>query len=372
MKSKTTKLLGLLLACFSLQLSSQDFDVYISDAGNFNNPPWQVLKADMNGENLEKVTSDHLGWPQDIVFLENENAMLVTNLNDGTISKFNADTGAFMEEFATGIGGPTRMEIGPDSLLYVLQWQGNGLVKRYQLDGTYVDDFTQTGVGNSIGIAWDADDNLYVSSYNGNYVKKFGLNGEDLGNFISSNLSGPTNIWFNAAGEFFVANWNGGTVGRFDSGGNFQGVFISGVPEVEGVDFFPNGDIALGVGGQAVVRIYDSNGNFIKDLFPAGSLGLIRPNAVVFRFKASTPSHEAFQETTFVTPTIGTHFQISNSDALQPAQQFEVYDSSGALAAKINFNKGLWDASNLTNGIYYLTAKMKDGKMGRQKVVVQH
>lgn len=35
------------------------------------------------------------------------------------------------------------MKIGPDSLLYVLQWSGKGTVKRYKLDGTNLGDFTE-------------------------------------------------------------------------------------------------------------------------------------------------------------------------------------------------------------------------------------
>ena len=34
----------------------------------------------------------------------------------------NLTMGVYIEDFATGIGGPTRMKIGADSLLYVLQW----------------------------------------------------------------------------------------------------------------------------------------------------------------------------------------------------------------------------------------------------------
>lgn len=28
-----------------------DYTVYVSDAGNFDNPPWQILKFDHNGKN---------------------------------------------------------------------------------------------------------------------------------------------------------------------------------------------------------------------------------------------------------------------------------------------------------------------------------
>ena len=84
-------------------------------------PPWQILKFDANGENGQVFIDDHLAWPQDIVFLEDQNVVLISNLNTSEILRFNATTGQFMNTFASNIGGPTRMKIGSDSLLYVLQ-----------------------------------------------------------------------------------------------------------------------------------------------------------------------------------------------------------------------------------------------------------
>ena len=80
--------------------------------------------------------------------------MLLSNLNTSAISKFDATTGAFIDEFATDITEPTRMEIGADGLLYALQWSGSGKVRRYNLDGTSLGDFTNVGVSNSIGMTW--------------------------------------------------------------------------------------------------------------------------------------------------------------------------------------------------------------------------
>lgn len=372
MKSKALPLTGLLAVLFLAPLSAQNFDVYISDAGNFNLPPWQILKFDMDGANGEVFIADHLAWPQDILFQEDKNTVLISNLNSGNISKFNATTGDFIEEFATGLGGPTRMEIGPDSLLYILQWQGNGKVKRYHLNGSFVDDFTATGVPTSIGLDWDTAGNLYVSSFNGKYVRKFSPTGADLGNFISANLAGPNNIWFEDNGDLMVVDYNGGTVKRFDSTGAYLGVFITGLPQGEGVDFLPNGHIVIGSGGASSVRVYDASGTLLNDLVPAGALGLKTPNAVVLRPVAPSFAQEVYRDAEFVTPTIGTIFQITNPGGTQPASAFEAFDSSGVFIRKVNFAENTsWDASNLPNGIYYIVVKLADGTIARQKVVVQ-
>ena len=280
------KLLLLFASSFLLFVSNvfgQDIEIYVSDAGNFSSPPWKILKFDENGENPQTFIDTVLAWPQDIVFLEDQGVVLISNLNTGRITKYNSSTGEYIGDFATGIAGPTRMKIGADSLLYVLQWSGNGKVKRYELDGTFVDEFTSTGVTQSIGIDWDNEGNLFVSSYGGALIRKFDTSGVDLGIFINSNLAGPTNIWFDDNGDLLVIDYNGTSVKRFDSNGSYINNFITGLSQAEGVDFFPNGNILIGNGATHSVKIYDSNGVYIEDFIPNGLGGLITPNAIVIR-----------------------------------------------------------------------------------------
>lgn len=351
-----------------LSLSAQDFEIYISDAGNFDQPPWQILKFDQNGENGKVFIADHLAWPQDILFLEDENAVLISNLNTGVISRFNATTGAYIDEFATGINGPTRMKIGPDGLLYVLQWQNTGKVLRYQLDGTFVDGFTAAGIPSSIGLDWDSEGNLYVSSYGQKYVRKFSPTGADLGLFISDNLSGPTNIWFGDNGDLYVIDYLGNGVKRFLADGTYAGVFINGLANGEGIDFFPNGNLAIGVGAASSVRIYDPSGNYIEELVPSGTLDLLVPNAVVFRETAVSSTTEAYRDLEFVTPTIGTVFELSKPELLQPDSTIRVFDQTGKWVGNLD---PVWDASEQPAGIYHIIAKLADGATARQKIVVQ-
>jgi hypothetical protein len=262
---------------------AQSFDIYVSDAGNFANPPWKILKYDENGDNPEAFITSNLAWPQDILFQQESNTVLISNLNSGLITRYNADTGAYIDNFASNIAGPTRMKIGPDNRLYVLQWNGNGRVLRYALDGTLLDEFSPVGVAQSIGLDWDSSGNLYVSSFNGASVRKYDPNGNDMGLFINANLSGPTNIWFDDNGDLLVSDYSGRAIKRFDSSGNFLSNFVSGLNNSEGVAFFPNGNFLIGNGGTSAVKLYDTNGNFIEDLISSQPGGLQTPNAVVLR-----------------------------------------------------------------------------------------
>jgi len=123
----------LIFACALLWVSSascQSYEIYVSDAGNFSQPPWQILKFGENGDNPEVFITENLDWPHDIVFLEGTNTVLVSNFNSGTITRYNAVTGNFIDVFTSDVIAPTRMKIGADNLLYVLQSSGNGRVRR--------------------------------------------------------------------------------------------------------------------------------------------------------------------------------------------------------------------------------------------------
>jgi len=264
-------------------VNAQDYDVYVSDAGNFSQPPWQILKFDRNGGNPQVFISQNLDWPHDILFLEQAGTVLVSNFNSGRIERFNAETGQHIDTFASGIPGPTRMKVGPDGLLYVLSSSANARAKRYQLDGTFVDDFTSIGVPGCLGMDWDDQGNLYVSSYDLQLVRLFNTQGIDQGTFIDTHLNGPTNIWFDDNGDLLVLDYDAGAVARFDRNGVYQGDFIQNLSEAEGVDFLPDGDILIGNGGNSAVKRFTPQGVFVKDFVTSQSGGLIQPNAVVVR-----------------------------------------------------------------------------------------
>lgn len=274
---------GVMAVLASFGVAAQDFSVYVSDAAGFQTGPWKIVKYDHNGENPEVFIDQQLAWPQDIVFLEAEGTVLISNLSSGRITRHDAETGAYIDNFATGIAGPTRMEFGPDGTLYVLQWNGNNPVLRFERDGTPLGAFTNAGVSTAIGMDWDAGGDLYVSSFNGRFVRRFDSNGNDLGFLISTNLAGPTNIWFDDAGDLLVSDYSATSVKRFDANGNLQGNFMTGLSQSEGVDFLDNGDILIGNGATSAVKRYDSDGNFIEDFIGTGVGGLQTPNAVVIR-----------------------------------------------------------------------------------------
>ena len=300
-----------LLLLASALVQAQDYEFFVSDAGNFDQPPWQIVRFDASGANSRVFTAENLGWPQDVLVLEDQNIALISNLNTNRVNRHDLDTGAFINAFATDASGPTRMRIGPDGLLYILQWTGSGTVKRYQLDGTPLGDFTQTPISQSIGIDWDSSGNLYVASFNGATVRRFDPQGNDLGVFINTNLQGPTNLHFMDDGTLLVLDWSGGAVRRFDENGQFMENFATGLIQPEGIAVLPNGNLLIGNGGPGTVRQYQPDGTLVEDTVPSGS-GLLQPNGVTVRTLGEPfPISASLNDAWFNADTPGQGFLIS-------------------------------------------------------------
>lgn len=367
-------LIGLVLT--TSLLSAQDLYIYVSDAGNFNAPPWQILRYNTDGSNPSVLIdnnffiSEGLGWPQDIVFLESENAVLISHLIGGRITKHEADTGNYIEDFAVVAGGPTRMEIGQDNIIYVVQWSNsNNKVLRFELDGTALGEYTDIGIAQSIGMDWDSAGNFYVSSYGGGSVSQFDSAGNFLSIYADTELSGPTNLWFDDNDHLYVLDWTAGNVEHYDETGTYVGTWATGLPQAEGVDFLPNGNILIGNGGGASVDQFQPDGTFVETTVPSGSGGLLQPNAVVLREAILGTSTSTIRNVQIL-PNIGNRFTISSENL--DITSVKIYAMSGSLIETLEPNSTLiWDASAISEGLYFISISFDNGDAITHKIVVQ-
>ena len=375
---KTFKLLFLVIALnlCALSFAQPSHYIYVSDAGNFNIPTSKVLRYDLDGSNPQTfISSDffvanNVGWPQDILFLEDQGVVLISCLIGNKITKHNASTGAYIEDFADVPGGPTRMKIGADGYIYVLQWSNSiNKVLRFQQDGTPMGEFTDVGVSQSIGMDWDASGNLYVSSYGGSKVVQFDTAGMSQGDFITTELSGPTNIMTEADGNFLVLNWNGGNIKRFDSSGGYIETFTTDVAQPEGIAIHPvSNNYIIGNGGPAKIDEFAPDGTLVGTIVESGSGGLMQPNAVVFR-DATLAVKDLMKNKVLVTPTMGSTFKLNNIETLY-LNNLEVISIVGQKVATIDLSQEIWDASVLKEGMYFLVSNEK-GISFFQKIIVK-
>tara|TARA_Y100000815_G_scaffold273787_1_gene305973 strand:- start:3134 stop:4270 length:1137 start_codon:yes stop_codon:yes gene_type:complete len=376
---KLLKLLSICLIFFTCwNLSAQnDYYIYVSDAGGFNvDGPWQIIRYDLDGSNPLVLVDDtffeseNIGWPQDILFLEDQNVMLVSCLVGNRITKHNAQTGAYIEDFASVPGGPTRMKLGDDGFIYVVQWSNtDNKILRFQEDGTLEGAYTNIGVGTGIGIDWDSTGNLYITSYGGNAVKQFDDTGVSQGDFIDSNLNGPTNVHVEDNGNFLVLNWGGGDVVRFDSSGNFLEIFTNAVSQPEGIAPHPSGGYLIGNGGNASIDLFMEDGTFVDNVVESGSSGLVQPNAVVLRDATLGVGAVKKDKKIIVIPSVGTFFQLHTQHSLS-IESLELFNLQGQKVASLPLEKNTWDASNLQEGVYFLKGTSSEDTY-LQKIVVK-
>lgn len=242
--------------------------------------------------------SGGLGKPQEIIFGP-DGHIYVTGFNNSQIKKYDRDSGEFLGNFTKNysLNLPTKTTFHTDSLIYVSQWGGTEKVVRFNMNtGDFVDEFTSTRVINGMGHAWGAEGNLYVVSWgtngsDGNVQKFDAATGVFQSILIPTGrggLRGPVNIWIDN-GELFVVDWTLGRVLRFNEAtGAFNGNFITGLTRTEGFTFGVDGSIYLCDWQLNRVNRYDSEGKFLNTFATGG--GMSEPNDVIFGPPTNTTS----------------------------------------------------------------------------------
>jgi hypothetical protein len=361
----------------SIAISAQTSHyIYVSDAGNFNIPTSQILRYDLDGSNPQVfISSDtfaanNVGWPQDILFLEDQGVVLISCLIGNKIMKHDATTGAYIEDFAAVPGGPTRMKIGPDNNIYVVQWSnGDNKVLRFEQDGTPLGEYTDVGVARSVGIDFDLVGNLYVGSYGGNTVTKFDSSGNSQGVIIDTDLTGPTNVMIEQGGTILVLNWNGGNIQRFDNNGTHIETFTTSVTQPEGIAIHPvSFNYVVGNGGPGQIDEFAPDGTLVETIVASGSGGLLQPNAVVFR-DATLAIKDFKKSKILVSPTMGSEFKLNTTET-QLLDSLEVFTILGQKVDTISTTQASWSANKLSDGMYILLAKQGSNTY-TQKIVIK-
>ena len=235
-------------------------------------------------DDFVNVRSGGLLSPQEVLWLNG--SLLVTGRGNKQILEYDGQTGNFIGAFSTGydLDEPTKMTLGPDSMLYVSQWgQNKSKVVRFRAqNGAFVDEFTSIGLNQGCGHAWDGDGNLYVAGFGSADVKKFDIRGQFVTVFSEpGHLRGPVNLWFGEDGDLFVVDWALGSVLEFDgTDGAFKSTFISGLQNAEGFAFGPDSTLYLCDWTLNRVNRYDRAGQLLG-VFAQGG-GLITPNSLAF------------------------------------------------------------------------------------------
>jgi sugar lactone lactonase YvrE len=220
---------------------------------------------------------------------------LVSGYVSDNVVRYNALTGAFMDEFVPassgGLNAPEGLAIGPDGNLYVASANTHS-IKRYDGGtGAYMGDFaTDNGLNYPRGIAFGPDGNLYVSSSNDKVLRFNGTTGAFIDEFVpygTPNLTDPQDLVFRGDGNLYISNGWTASVIRCNAGtGAYIDTFVQGpqfafVPQ--GMAFGADSNLYVADSeGSAVWRYDGVTGNLIDAFVPGGAGGLFHAEDVLF------------------------------------------------------------------------------------------
>lgn len=100
-----------------------------------------VRRFDTDGSFIDVFASGNLSGPVNLWFSDDYATLYVQDWTNGTVKRFNGETGAFIDVFISGLVRTEGFAYGADGLLYVADWAAN-VVNRYDAEtGEFVDTF---------------------------------------------------------------------------------------------------------------------------------------------------------------------------------------------------------------------------------------
>lgn len=276
--------------------------------GPVNNPSYEILISSSQSNSIKRYDGStgayidnfidgaavNMQNLQEVIYAPDGNLLVSAFAGTGqaNIVKFNGQTGAFISVFSSGytLNQATKMVIGPDSLLYVSQWNGAKVVTFDIHTGAFIREVTNVADNTYMGQAWDKDGTLTIVSWRTDGVTKFDSTGNPTAFTIApGHLVGPVNVWYDEDNVLYVLDWTSGDVERFNGEtGAYLGRFVSGLNNAEGMAFGPE-DGMLYICDWAANRVNKYNpttGSFITQMIKVNSNGgMNTPNSILFKLK---------------------------------------------------------------------------------------
>lgn len=209
------------------------------------------------------------------------NYLLAASVFQDKILRFDAETGAYVDDFVSpnsgGLDEPSGMAVGPDGNLYVASAQNSRILRYDGTSGAFIDTFA-TNAQLPIGLSFGPGGDLYVASRDALSVLRFdGQTGASKGVFATTNAPLPgssglsVNWWpwdlaFRPDGNLYLSSFERQLVLQFDSiTGQYEGIFANGrsstaLGRAAGLTFGPDNNLYLAGYFGDVVRFDGSSG----------------------------------------------------------------------------------------------------------------
>ena len=284
-KVVTAIALTLLSGILTAQTLYRPGDLLVSSRGTD-----AVIWYDSTGSSLGFFVTPGLGGlsaPQEIL-IHPSGDIIVTGRWNSSLKRYDGLSGDFVGDFSSGydLDQPTKTQIGPDSLIWVAQWGTQNKIARFDLEtGAFVDEITEIGVYQGMGMAWTSG-SWFVCSWNegtDGFVQAFSYDGTDLGFLLEgSDLDGPVNLWLDDqdSSRLWIADWSRGDVLVYDiDDGMMVDTPVSTLQRLEGYAFDRHGRLYLGDWLANRIYRYDRELDELEVFTSTG--GVVNPNGIL-------------------------------------------------------------------------------------------
>ena len=219
-------------------------EIYLTGSGSGG---WKLLKVAIDSE--EVLATNGLYEPQEMIVTE-DGDILVTNYNDGSLSKVDPATGS-ITAFVSGLSRPRGIALGPDGNYYVAD-SGAGTVVKVTPLGE-MSDFA-TGLNNPVDLDFDTSGQLFVSSPSDAAIYKILLDGS-IEVFSKGVANRPMGLAADASDNIFIANTDG-TLRTLNTNSNSTSILLAGLNSPRDLELDANGDVYVAEYGGGTITKY--------------------------------------------------------------------------------------------------------------------
>jgi streptogramin lyase len=218
---------------------------YYAVSNDLTNNIGSIVRTDDSGNVKQVFGQGILNYPISIAFRNGE--LYVGEYTAGVVHRFTAN-GTYLGQFAAVPDLIGSIVFHPDGSLLVARYEG-GAVFRYDTNGNPMPNFIDdTGLIRHGQMAVDASGNVYVSSWLDATIQKYDGNGTFLGNYsdyLTNGLGNVIGLLFDANGEMTVSDISSYALRRLDVNGNIAAELGTASSEPEFLSWGADGTVLI-------------------------------------------------------------------------------------------------------------------------------
>ncbi|MEW6536890.1 MAG: hypothetical protein AB1454_14865 [Candidatus Auribacterota bacterium] len=191
---------------------------------------------------------------------------------NGKVSRYNAQTGAYIDDFLSSFQGSHDMAFGPDGKLYTVNHFTSGVpnIFRYSVDGSYE---ALATMQYATGITFDSAGNMYVAAHTTSTINKYTKDGVFLQTIVSGSVADLMDIVVTPSGDLAASYYYSDTLKILDI--NTGAVKATQtVPSVWGLAIGPDGNLYVTNGdSDTILQLNSVSGAVLDSTFAYYSYG---------------------------------------------------------------------------------------------------